>query len=336
MVSDHADRCADGRTGRRPDAARGASRGAYLEVLPDTRRSHADKLVAGENFSDAPGKMAVLHYKVHFHTPGRYYVWARIGSTTTEDNGLHVGIDGTWPESGRRMQWTEKGRWAWGSKQRTEAKHTGEPYKLYLDVEKAGSHTILFSMREDGIEFDKWLMTTDRDYVPKGADVEPRVRAGTLPPAYPAVKAEPSSPPPTGPAQTMRATDFPLDGSAFYKDKERLAINPDKDMHAAVAAPFAFAEGKYDITLWAVGENDGASLFRLHVGDKLVGSYRCPASEEQFEHGPRYTCTWRGVACKPGDKITMQAVVGSDDGFEFSRGRWSRLEFRPVGKPAGK
>ena len=146
-----------------PNHSANASGGAYLEVLPDTRRSHDDPLVQGENFTNEPGAMAVLHYQVWFNTPGRYYVWARIYSTTTEDNGLHAGLDGEWPESGRRMQWTAKNRWAWGSKQRTREVHTGVPGILYLDVKKPGLHTVTFSMREDGIEFDKWLMTTEQN-----------------------------------------------------------------------------------------------------------------------------------------------------------------------------
>ncbi len=148
-----------------PSHAGSASGKAYLEVLPDTRRTHGDRLISGRNFSNEPGKMAVLLYKVHFNTPGRYYVWARAYSTGGEDNGLHVGIEGSWPESGRRLQWCEgKNSWRWESKQRTSKNHCGEPYKIFLDVDKPGVHTIAFSMREDGFEFDKWLMTTDRDF----------------------------------------------------------------------------------------------------------------------------------------------------------------------------
>ncbi len=144
--------------------AASASAGAYIEVLPDTRRTHADKLINGENFSNEPGQMAVVSYKVHFNTPGRYYVWVRAYSTGSEDNGLHVGLDGDWPESGRRLQWCDgKNSWWWESKQRTEAEHCGEPYKIYLDVKEPGLHIVSFSMREDGFEFDKWLMTTDRE-----------------------------------------------------------------------------------------------------------------------------------------------------------------------------
>jgi hypothetical protein len=147
-----------------PSHADSASGKAYLEVLPDTRRTNSDRLINGQNFSNEPGKMAVLLYKVHFNTPGRYYVWVRAYSTGGEDNGLHVGIDGSWPESGRRLQWCQgKDSWHWESKQRTDKEHCGEPYKIFVDVDKPGLHAITFSMREDGFEFDKWIMTRDRE-----------------------------------------------------------------------------------------------------------------------------------------------------------------------------
>lgn len=143
----------------------GASNGAYLEILPDTRRDHGDKLVPGVNFTNDPGKAAVVSYKVNFKNVGRYYVWVRAYSTGSEDNGLHVGIDGTWPESGKRLQWCQgKHRWWWESKQRTKEVHCGVPHQIFLDVTTPGEHTIHFSMREDGFEFDKWLMTLDRDF----------------------------------------------------------------------------------------------------------------------------------------------------------------------------
>ena len=168
--------------GIKPDGdenhAAAASGRAYLELLPDTRRTHGDKLIGGENFSNEPGRMAILSYPVQFKTPGRYYVWVRAHSTGSEDNGLHVGLDGAWPESGRRLQWCEgKRTWRWESKQRTEKQHCGEPYKIYLDIKDAGLHIISFSMREDGFEFDKWLMTTDRDMArPDNSGPASRVR----------------------------------------------------------------------------------------------------------------------------------------------------------------
>jgi len=166
-----------------PNHTSNASGGAYLEILPDTRRTHGDKLVKGENFSDEPGKLAVVHYKVEFNHPGRYYVWVRAYSSGSEDNGLHVGIDGQWPESGQRLQWCKgKNSWHWESKQRTEAVHCGEPYKIFLDVKEPGVHDIHFSMREDGFEFDKFILTTNRNAqplaVPGPTSSMKRIRSG--------------------------------------------------------------------------------------------------------------------------------------------------------------
>jgi len=152
-----------------PNHASSASGMAYLEILPDTRITSNDPLQPGINYTNNGGEMAVLEYQVFFNTPGKYYVWVRAFSLGTDDNGLHVGIDGGWPASGLRIQWCEgKNKWKWESKQRTTAVHCGEPYFIFLNVATSGVHTITFSMREDGFEFDKWLMTTDKDLVPQG------------------------------------------------------------------------------------------------------------------------------------------------------------------------
>lgn len=174
----------------------GASGNAYLEILPDTRKNHSEKLIHGENFSNKPGVLGVLSYKVHFANPGRYYVWVRAYSTGTEDNGIHVGLNGEWPDSGQRLQWcTGKNSWYWDSKQRTQEVHCGEPGKIFLDIPSSGVHTIHFSMREDGFEFDKFILTRDRDFKrPDGAGPGSRIYSGKIPsvkaasikrPAYP-------------------------------------------------------------------------------------------------------------------------------------------------------
>ncbi|UXX79077.1 hypothetical protein N7E81_17115 [Reichenbachiella carrageenanivorans] len=135
-----------------------ASRGAFVELLPDTRVTHDDPLIAGVNFSNEPG-ISILKYKVKFTNPGKYYVWGRAFSTGKEDNGIHVGINGEWPESGQRMQWCAgKNQWTWASKQRTKEAHCGEEGLIYLNIDKPGMHTIQFSMREDGFAFDKFAL----------------------------------------------------------------------------------------------------------------------------------------------------------------------------------
>jgi hypothetical protein len=146
-----------------PNHAEGASGGAYLEILPDTRVTHGDPLVNGVSFSNTPGQCSVLYYPVVFTEPGRYYVWVRMCCTGSEDNGLHVGIDGQWPESGARLQFTgQHGQWQWDSRQRTEQVHSGVLGQIWLDIEEPGLHTIMFSMREDGFEFDKFLLTPNQ------------------------------------------------------------------------------------------------------------------------------------------------------------------------------
>lgn len=146
-----------------PNHATDASGGAYLEILPDTRVTHADPLVNGVSFSNQPGQCSVLYYPVEIKTPGRYYVWVRMCCTGSEDNGLHVGIDGKWPKSGARLQFTgQHGKWQWDSRQRTESVHTGVLGQIWLDIDKPGLHTVMFSMREDGFEFDKFMLTREK------------------------------------------------------------------------------------------------------------------------------------------------------------------------------
>lgn len=147
-----------------PNHAEGAVGEAYLELLPDTRVTHSDPLVHGVSFAPQGGQCSVLYYPVVFTEPGRYYVWARICCTGSEDNGLHVGLDGKWPASGQRLQWTGKhGEWQWDSRQRTAEVHVGELGKIWLDIEEPGLHTIMFSMREDGFEFDRFMLTKERE-----------------------------------------------------------------------------------------------------------------------------------------------------------------------------
>jgi hypothetical protein len=155
-----------------PPHVDGAGGGAYLEILPDPRQTHDDPLVRPDSLAYA-SQIGVLTYHAHFNTPGRYYVWVRAFSTGSEDNGIHVGLNGEWPESGRRMQWCEgKHAWRWESRQRTRERHCGVPHAIYLDIDEPGPHTIHFSMREDGFEFDRFLLTNQRDF-PRPEDVGP-------------------------------------------------------------------------------------------------------------------------------------------------------------------
>lgn len=334
-----------------PNHTAGASGGGYLEILPDTRRTHADKLIKGKNFSPEPGKMAVLHYKVHIGTPGKYYVWVRAFSTGSEDNGLHVGLDGEWPESGQRLQWCDgKRTWRWDSNQRTEEKHCGEPYRIYLDIKNAGEHTIQFSMREDGFEFDKWLMTTRRDF-PRPNDAGPtsQVIKGKLPKAFAYVKPmaalTSSAAAPTGKAANTTAVNAPAGKpvtalsmpaslfadaklTGYYLDRKQwLAVNPAKDKTGTAARTFPYPTGKYNITLRTVGENDGKSNYTMWIDGEKVGDFTNTLSDDTYEEGEKFNKTWQDIEITDGAIIKVQSTIGSEDGQEFSRARWRAVEF---------
>ncbi|MCL5129253.1 DUF5060 domain-containing protein [Algibacter sp. L4_22] len=149
------------------DQSKTASSNKYIEAFPDTRVIHDDVLIKGENFFPLPGIGGIVSYKIKINTPGRYYVWASVYSNGTEDNGLHVGVNNTWPESGARMQWCKgKDKWTWSSAQRVTDNHCGTPKTIFLDLEK-GESILSFSMREDGLKMDRIILTNDVNYSPK-------------------------------------------------------------------------------------------------------------------------------------------------------------------------
>ena len=153
-----------------------ASGGAYMEGLPDTRATHDDPLQPGVNYFGTAGTGPTLNYRVKFNTPGKYYIRVRAFSSGPEDNGLHVGLNGQWPTTGNRIQWCDgKHMWTWSGAQRTDQEHCGVANGIYLNIPSAGIHTVSFSMREDGFEIDKWVMTNNSSYFPTGQGPAERI-----------------------------------------------------------------------------------------------------------------------------------------------------------------
>jgi hypothetical protein len=305
-----------------------ASNKTYLEILPDTRVTHADSLIRGENFSNEPGKMAILHYKVKINEPGRYYVWVRAFSTGGEDNGVHVGLNGIWPDNGQRMQWCEgKNKWTWASKQRTKEVHCGVSHEIFLDIAESGIHDIQFSMREDGFEFDKFVLTKDKKYVPK--DNGPRVTINWPEPSY--FQQIGTS---VIENKTLPVDDFPVEGTGFYRDAGRrwFAINPNKQKEAMTTTTFNFNNGAYDVVFVGVGENDGQSKFTVAINDTELGSFSPSITLKMFDEGSDFNTVWESIQLNKGDKITVNAKIGSADGKEWARARWAGLIFAPPGK----
>ena len=150
-----------------------ASGRAYLELLPDTRVTHGDPLITNRNFWPTGGTGPSLTYNVNIPESGRYLVFVKAYSTGTEDNGIHVGLNNSFPGSGQRMQWCSgKNQWTWSSAQRTNSNHCGVPRTIFLDFAFAGANTVNFSAREDGFEIDQFILlkTNDRSCSPNNND----------------------------------------------------------------------------------------------------------------------------------------------------------------------
>lgn len=150
-----------------------ASGRAYMELLPDTRVTHSDPLITGRNFWNTAGTGPSLSYNVNIPESGRYIVFVKAYSTGSEDNGIHVGLNNSNPASGARMQWCNgKNQWTWSSAQRTSSNHCGTQRSIFLDFSFAGANTVTFSAREDGFEFDQFILlkTDNNSCAPNGND----------------------------------------------------------------------------------------------------------------------------------------------------------------------
>ncbi len=148
--------------GNHSDQAGGST---YLELLPDVRVTHDDTFGPPLAYWGRGGQGPDADYLVDFPEPGRYYVHVRAYSTGTEDNGMHVGLNGNWPASGERMQFctAHHRAWWWSSAQRDSGGNgsCGTEKTIWLDVPSAGVHTVSISAREDGFEIDKLALMKD-------------------------------------------------------------------------------------------------------------------------------------------------------------------------------
>ncbi|MEM7259651.1 MAG: DUF11 domain-containing protein, partial [Pseudomonadota bacterium] len=137
---------------------------SYMELLPDTRVTHDDPLNSGENYWGDSNGGPSLKYRIDIPEAGRYLVYTKAYSTGTEDNGIHVGLNNTKPESGKRIQFCSgKNKWTWSSSQRVPENHCGVKRTIYLDVPAPGTHEIVFYAREDGFEIDQFILLKEAE-----------------------------------------------------------------------------------------------------------------------------------------------------------------------------
>jgi len=304
-----------------PPHVEGASGGAYIELLPDTRRSHDDKLINGENFTNKGGEMAVLSYPIKVTTPGRYYVWVGVYSTNSEDNGLHFGLDGEWPESGARWQTVQKDGWNWDCKQRTETVHTGVPLQLWLDIDKAGEHELLMSMREDGIEVDQIILAKSDAFLPEGFAGYGKAAAKTSAPAVAAKRKVVRQPDgngsvaASGELKQWHKVTLALDGP--FADEFDNEPNPFTDLAFNVTFTHESGAPKYVVPGYFAADGKAANssaesgtAWLAHLSPDKTGQWTYRVS---FTKGKSAALVGGGEAVKPFDGQTGSFKVNTSD-----------------------
>ena len=127
-----------------------SSNDAYVTALPDERIHVKDER--------GPG----LNYDVYFPEDGTYFVWISMkGNSYSNDTiGLNWNNDGI--ESNMTIiasfAWNSYGQWEW------EPQTSQEP--LNISVSGGETATLTVWMREDGVQFDRLIITSDPDYDP--------------------------------------------------------------------------------------------------------------------------------------------------------------------------
>lgn len=102
-----------------------------------------------------------LDYKVWFHEPGAYYVWARLLSQDGLSDSIHVGLDGVVAtRGGLGMSTGNHGTWGWASRV--------SGVRVRVEVSSRGLHSLNVWLRESGVRLDKLVLVKDWAFVPAG------------------------------------------------------------------------------------------------------------------------------------------------------------------------
>jgi hypothetical protein len=128
----------------------------------------------------------------------------------------------------------------------------------------------------------------------------------------------------------------------FYKDNDRGALAIDaanesyRDKFAAATTSFTGSDGIYDITITALTELDGECIYRLSIGDQLIGEFQNPETNTDYQGAAH---TWQNVEVKNGDIIKVESNTHTNGnipeggGTAWARGRWTMLTMELVGDP---
>ena len=135
-------------------------------VLGDSSNDDAMVTTPDEGqLAGTPQNTPMLSYMVYFNYPGRHYIWIRgLGDSNKlgvgNSDSVQIGLNGTLADTAYRID-QFPASWTW-------SRHTpGDPVAS-LNVVNAGVNMVNIWMREDGLAIDKFIITSDPKFVPKG------------------------------------------------------------------------------------------------------------------------------------------------------------------------
>jgi len=102
-----------------------------------------------------------MDYRIRFERAGKHYLWIRGRGDTGTDDSIHVGLDGKDAKSSTGVSIPISATWGWMS--RIMSGGAG-----WIDVPSPGLHVLNIWMREDGAVVDRFVLTTNAKFVPKG------------------------------------------------------------------------------------------------------------------------------------------------------------------------
>jgi len=111
--------------------------------------------------ADVASKSPKLEYRIAFARTGPHFLWVRAAADADSDNSVHAGLDGEALPSLGSVGWSPTKKWVWSNK-----RMDGKPATFTLAT--AGMHTIQLWIREDGAMIDRFVITSDPKWGPKG------------------------------------------------------------------------------------------------------------------------------------------------------------------------
>jgi len=178
----------------------------YYDVKTETATHQWVRTVLGNSSNDdamittpdegqlagTPKNTPMLSYMVYFNHPGKHYLWVRgLGDSNKSGVGnsdsIQIGLNGKLADTAYRIDQFPS-EWTW-------SRHTPSNPVASLNVVNAGVNMVNIWMREDGLAIDKFVITSDPEFVPNGFG--PAVTDGTndyVPPVPVVEDSKPTTP----------------------------------------------------------------------------------------------------------------------------------------------